>query len=201
MDVGGENMIQMTPGLPLCSGETDALPLIPTIGDNLEDLSAVNLGVLENSPLIEDFSAGKANSDFNALLPADNSFQENSDSLAHVFSGNSFRNVITGDRILTKGLPDPSKTFPHQNENANYKSCNVDQLPQSRNKELDDQDHEVVIPVNILKLLQDEDENDTVTAADNKRDGILDFLTSENNMTGTEYAHTPKISQVNILQM
>ena len=79
-------------------------------------------------------------------------------------------------------------------------SCDTEQLPQLRNKEQDDQDHEVVIPVNILKLLQDEDENAVVAANGDKMDDIVDFLTSENHIVGTNFPHTPQTSQVNILK-
>ena len=169
--------------------------------DDLEDLSTVNLNVIEHSPLTKDLFVGKPSSEFNALLSGHNGFQENPDSLVRVFTGNSARNVITSDRMLTRGLSDPPKMIQHQNENSIYRSCNTEQLPQLKIKQQDDQDHDVVIPVNILKLLQDEGENATVAATDNKRDDILDFLTSENHMVGTEFPHTPQISQVNILKM
>ena len=209
MDGGSDNVIQMKPKPP-CTDVTDALPLIPMIGHNenlyetqlmsgnLKDLSTVNLNVIENTPVTKDSYVEKLSPEFNAL-PAHSSFQENPDSLIHVFTGNSARNVITSDRMLTRGLSDPPKMFPQQNENSIYGPCNTEQLPQLRNKEQDDQDHEVVIPVNILKLLQDEDENATVAATDNKRGDILDFLTSESHVVGTEFPHTPQISQVNIL--
>ena len=207
-------MIQMKPKPP-CTDETDVLPLIPMIGhnknlyekqlmssiDNLEDLSTVSSNVIENSPLTKDLFVGKPSSEFNALLSGHNGFQENPDSLAHVFTGNSARHVITSDRMLTRGLSDPPKMIQHQNENSIYRSCNTEQLPQLRNKEQDDQDHEVVIPVNILKLLQDEDENAAVAANGDKRDDIVDFLTSENHVVGTDFPHIHQTSQVNILKM
>ena len=215
MDLENENVIQTTPRPP-CTGGTDALPLMPMTDhsenlyetqlisgiDDLEDLSTVNLdlNVIENSALTKDSYVGKLSPEFNAL-PAHSSFQENPDSLIHVFTGNSARNVITSDRMLTRGLSDPPKMIPHQNENSIYRSCNTAQLPQLRNKEQDDQDHEGVIPVNILKLLQDEGENAAMAASGDKRDDIVDFLTSENHVVGTDFPHTPQTSQVNILKM
>ena len=68
-------------------------------------------------------------------------------------------------------------------------------------EEQDDQDHEVVIPVNILKLLQDEDENAAVATNIDKRDDIVDFLASENHVVGTDFPYTPQTTQVNILKM
>ena len=211
MDLGSKNVIQMTPRPP-CTGGTDALPLtdhsenlyetqLMSKIDDLEDLSTVNLYVIEHSPLTKDLFVGKPSSEFNALLSGHNGFQENPDSLVRVFTGNSARNVITSDRMLTRGLSDPPKMIPHQNENSIYRSCYAAQLPQLRNKEQDDQDHEVVIPVNILKLLQDEGENAAMAASGDKRDDIVDFLTSENHVVGTDFPHTPQTSQVNILKM
>ena len=122
MDLANESAIQMTPMLP-CTDGTDGLPLIPMIGHNenfyetqlisgidyLEDLSTVNLNVIENSPLTKDLFVGKPSSEFNVLLPGHNGFQEKPDNLVHVFTGNSARNVITSDRMLTRGLSDPPK--------------------------------------------------------------------------------------------
>ena len=212
---------------PSCEGQVDALPLISMIRhnedscgkqvmpdvDNLQQTVLPNVpvdcnqkkiedtadrSVIKNIPLIEDFEVKETSHESNALLPEGNSFQEKLDGSFEAFGGqcsNSTGDLITCDTLVTQSLSDPLKTFPHPTENSIKR---VEEFQELRDSSKNDPDQEVIIPVNILNLLQHE-EDVSQAATDNKSDDILEFLTSENPRVGTEFPVPPQRNQVNII--
>ena len=168
----------------------------------LEDI--IDLNVIENAPLGKDPEVKETSSESDALLPAHSGFQEKLDGIFEAFGGqcsNSSRDVITADTnepLITQSLLDPFETFPHGNDNSIERSFGVEQFQELRESKQNDKDQEVVIPVNILNLLQDEEEDITAATSGDKSDDILEFLISENQkVTATELSEPPQIDQVN----
>ena len=173
--------------------------------EKIEDM--VDLSVIENAPLIGDFEVGETSNGPNALSAESNSFQETLDGIFEAFGEkctNSPTDVMTCDTWVTQRSSDPLKTFPHPIKNSIKRSSGVEEFQELRDSRKNDRDQEVIIPVNILHLLQDEEEDVSLAATDNKSDDILEFLTSEtseNPRVGTECPNPSQISLVNIIPL
>ena len=181
------------------------LPNVPVDCHQNKIEDTADLSVIKNVPLIGDFEVKETSHESNALLPEGNSFQEKQDGIFEAFGGqssNSTRDVIKCDTLVTQSASHPLKTFPHPTENSMKRSWRVEEFQKLRDSR--DRDQEVIIPVNILNLLQDDKDDVSLVATDNKNDGILEFLTSETSESprvGIEFPIPPQRNLLNIIPL